>query len=323
MARILITGVNGFVGSHLCDLILKNGYGEISGLTRTKNANLENIAHIKEKINLVVSDITDYHSISKAIAETQPEIIFHLAGQSFVPASWRAPIETMNVNVMGSLNLFEAVRNSGFDPVIQIAGSSEEYGFVTEAELPITEKQELRPLSPYGVSKAAMDLLGYQFNKSYGMKIIRTRAFNHTGPRRGEVFASSDWSKQIAEIEAGKREPVIFVGNLEPRRDFTDVRDMVRAYWLAVQKCKPGEVYNICHESTVQMRETLNTLLSMSKKKIKIEVDQKKLRPSDVPVLYGSCKKFRQQTGWLPEIEFRQTLRDVLNYWREKVGVRA
>jgi len=264
MTRILITGVNGFVGSHLSDLILQNDYGEITGLIRTKNANLENIAHIRDKINLIVSDITDYHSVSKAINEAEPDIIFHLAAQSFVPASWRAPIETMNANVMGSLNLFEAVRNSKVEPRIQIAGSSEEYGFVAESELPITEQQELRPLSPYGVSKAAMDLLGYQYNKSYGLKVIRTRAFNHTGARRGEVFVCSDWSKQIVEIEKGKKKPVMFVGNLEPKRDFTDVRDIVKAYWLAVEKCEPGEVYNICQENTIKRGDILNILLSMT-----------------------------------------------------------
>lgn len=317
--RVLITGINGFVGSHLADYVLDNSLGEVYGTVRGRTANLENIKHIKEKINLVMCDVTDSYSITKIIEDVQPDYIFHLAAQSFVPESWKSPVETINTNIMGSLNVFEAARKSKTDLRIHVAGSSEEYGLVNEDELPIKETNPLRPLSPYGVSKVAMDLLAFQYNRSYGLKTVITRAFNHTGPRRGEVFVSSDWSKQVAEIEAGKKKPVLYVGNLKAKRDFSDVRDVVRAYWLAIEKCSFGEAYNICSEKTIEMSELLKKITSMSKKKIEVKQDPERMRPSDVLVLLGNCKKFRDKTGWKPEIPLEKTLKDLLDYWREKV----
>jgi len=217
------------------------------------------------------------------------------------------------------LNVFEAVRAVNINPVIQIAGSSEEYGLVLPDELPIKETNPLRPLSPYAVSKVGQDFLGYQYYKSYNMNIIRTRAFNHTGPRRGEVFASSNFAKQIVEIEKNKREPVVFVGNLDARRDFTDVRDVVRAYWLATEKCLPGEVYNISSGKALSIKEMLDLLLKISKVKVEIKQDSARMRPSDVNVLLGDNTKFCKQTGWKPEIPFEQTLKDLLEYWRGKI----
>ncbi|MBI5465064.1 GDP-mannose 4,6-dehydratase, partial [Candidatus Gottesmanbacteria bacterium] len=201
----------------------------------------------------------------------------------------------------------------------QIACSSEEYGLVYPNEIPVKEENPLRPQSPYAVSKVAMDYLGYQYFQSYKMKIIRTRGFNHSGPRRGEIFVTSNFAKQIAEIEKGKREPVVEVGNLEAKRDWTDVRDMVRAYLLAVQKGIPGEVYNICSEKTVRVGDMLDMLLKMSKIKVKVRQDSSRMRPSDVPILLGDCTKFRKATGWKPEIPFTKTMEDLLNYWRERV----
>jgi len=185
-------------------------------------------------------------------------------------------------------------------------------------ELPIKETNPLRPLSPYGVSKVAQDKLSYQYHKSYGLKIVVTRSFNHTGPRRGEVFATSNFAKQIAEIEKGK-EPVMWVGNLDARRDFTDVRDVVRAYWLAVEKGEFGEVYNICSEKARTIQEVLDLLLSMTNKNIEVKQDPSRMRPSDVEVLQGDCSKFKKQTGWKPTIPFETTMEDLLNYWRERV----
>ena len=318
--KVLITGINGFAGSHLSDYILENNLAEVHGIVRGRTADMSNLEHIKDKLKLSVCDITDAFSISRTIEEIEPDYIFHLAAQSFVPESWISPIETLNTNIMGSLNLFEAVRKSKKEITVQIAGSSEEYGLVKENEVPIKETNPLRPLSPYGVSKVAMDLLAYQYNQSYGTKIIRTRCFNHTGPRRGDVFVCSDWSKQIAEIETGKKTAEITVGNLEAKRDFSDVRDVVRAYWLAVEKCTPGDVYNICSESTIKMRDILEKLMALSDKKIEIKQDPKKMRPSDVQILLGDCNKFKEKTGWKPEISFDQTLEDTLNYWREKIA---
>lgn len=314
MKRALITGVSGFVGSHLADFLLDKEV-EVYGIIRWRSR-LQNILHLKEKITLVEGDIRDSFSLIKLLKEVEPEYIFHLAAQSFVPTSWSAPAETLETNIIGTVNLLEAVRVSNCDARILIAGSSEEYGMVLPKEIPIKESNPLRPISPYGVSKVAADLLGYQYHQSYSLKIIRTRAFNHTGPRRGEPFVCSNFAKQIVDIERGLKPALIHVGNLKAKRDFTDVRDVVRAYWLSLQKCKFGEVYNICSEKPRIIQSVLDLLLSKSKKKIEVKVDKTRLRPSDVQVLHGDCSKFRNQTGWKPEIPFEQTMEDLLDYWR-------
>lgn len=317
MKKALITGITGFAGSHLAELLLKEGL-EVYGTTRPRSKT-DNIDHIKNRLNLYDADILDSHSLHSIIVKIKPDNIFHLAAQSFVQTSWASPATTMEINIVGSVHLFEAVRRAEINPVIQIACSSEEYGLVYPNELPVKEENPLRPQSPYAVSKVAMDYLGYQYFQSYKMKIIRTRGFNHTGPRRGEIFVTSNFAKQIAEIEKGKKEPVVEVGNLEAKRDWTDVRDMVKAYLLAVQKGKPGEVYNICSEKVVRVGDMLDMLLKMSKVKVKVRQDPARLRPSDVPILLGNCSKFRKATGWKPEIPFEKTMEDLLNYWRERV----
>jgi len=317
MEKALITGITGFVGSHLAEYLLDKNF-DVYGTVRWRSS-LDNIKIIKDKLKLVDTDLRDSHSTEKMIKEVMPDYIFHLAAQSFVPTSWHAPQETFVTNVIGTINLFEAVRNSNIDPKIQVAGSSEEYGMVYENELPITEENPLRPLSPYAVSKVAQDKLSYQYNKSYGLKIVVTRAFNHTGPRRGEPFVTSNFAKQIADIENGKREPIINVGNLAAKRDFTDVRDIVKAYYLSLQECDFGEAYNICSEKTWTIQSILDILLGMSTVKIEVKTDPTRLRPSDVEVLFGDCSKFKKKTGWKPIIPIDKTLSDLLDYWREKV----
>ncbi|MDH4218811.1 MAG: GDP-mannose 4,6-dehydratase [Candidatus Aminicenantes bacterium] len=317
--RILITGITGFAGSHLADYILENHPDvKVFGLIRWRSR-MENILHIKDRIHLIEADLKDMGSLKKCLAGVQPDRIFHLAAQSFVPTSWICPAETFAINALGQINLFEAVLSLGISPKIQIAGSSEEYGLVNADEVPMKETNPLRPLSPYAVSKVAQDLLGWQYYKSYGIKVVRTRGFNHTGPRRGEVFICSNFAKQIVEIEKQKREPIIYVGNLEARRDFTDVRDIVRAYWLCMEKGIEGEVYNIGTGKTYSIKEVLDMLLSLVKVEVKIEVDPLRLRPSDVPVLLSDSSKFRELTGWAPKISFTQSLQDLLEYWRERV----
>jgi GDP-4-dehydro-6-deoxy-D-mannose reductase len=313
--KILITGISGFAGSHLADHFLKIGGHEIHGTIKWRS-NRENIRHIENRIALLECDIKDAFAMKTVIEAVKPDQVYHLAAQSYVPFSWRVPQETIDTNITGELNLFEAVRAVGIDPLIHIAGSSEEYGLVQPDELPITESNPLRPLSPYAVSKVAQDFLGYQYFKSYGMKIVRTRAFNHTGPRRGEVFVTSTFARQLIEIEQGRREPVLHVGNLDAVRDFTDVRDVVRAYALALDKGTPGEVYNIASGSGIKIKDLLGKLVALTKVEIKIEQDPSRLRPSDVQLLTGSSEKFRKATGWKPEIPFDQTLKDLMDYWR-------
>lgn len=313
--RILITGVSGFAGSHLADYFLAQGNHEVFGTIKWRS-NRENIRHIEGKVRLLECDIRDAFAMKAVLEATKPDHIFHLAAQSYVLFSWRVPQETIQTNIIGELNLFEGVRGLKLDPMIHIAGSSEEYGLVHPDELPITESNPLRPLSPYAVSKVAQDLLGYQYFKSYGMRIVRTRAFNHTGPRRGDVFVTSNFAKQLIEIECGKREPVLHVGNLDAVRDFSDVRDVVRAYALALQNGTPGEVYNIASGTGIKIKDLLAKLLELAKVDVKIEQDPARMRPSDVELLTGSAEKFRKDTGWKPEIPFDKTLKDMMDFWR-------
>lgn len=317
--RALITGITGFAGSHLADYLLADHPDvEVYGIYRWRSRR-DNIEHLDERLTLLEADLRDSTSLHHLLDEVRPDYIFHLAAQSFVPSSWRAPAETLTTNIAGQTNLFEAVRALDLDPTIQIACSSEEYGLVLPDEVPIRETNPLRPLSPYAVSKIGQDFLGYQYFQSYGLKVLRTRGFNHTGPRRGSVFVASNFSRQVAAIEAGIQEPVIRVGNLDAVRDFTDVRDMVRAYWLAVTRGRPGEVYNICSGTGITMRELLDRIVAMAQVEVTVETDPERLRPSDVETLIGDSSKFRGDTGWEPRIPFDQTLQDLLDYWRERI----
>ena len=318
MTKLLITGIAGFAGSHLAEYLLKENLGEVHGLIRTYNANQDNIKGIMDQITLHECDLSDAYSTTEVIKKVEPDYVFHLAAQAFVPKSWHAPQETISSNITGTVNLLEAIRKADIDPKIQFAGTSEEYGLVQPEETPITEENELRPMSPYGVSKVSMDHFGCQYHISYGLKVVVTRGFNHTGPRRGHVYVCSDWSKQIAEIEAGKRKPVMFTGNLEAKRDFTDVRNMVRGYYLAADKGKPGERYNIGSGKAYAMKEIQQMLFKMTDVEIENSPDPGRMRPSDVPLLLADYSKMKEATGWEPKIPFEQTLEELLNYWREK-----
>jgi GDP-4-dehydro-6-deoxy-D-mannose reductase len=317
MRRVLVTGVTGFAGSHLVDYMLTRGDCEIYGIQRWRSRT-ENIEHFMDRITLLECDLRDASSTRDTLEKVRPDWIFHLAAQSFVPTSWTAPSESLTTNILGQVNLFEAVRRVKLPCRIQLACSSEEYGMVYPDEVPIRETNPLRPLSPYAVSKVTQDLLGYQYWMSWKVDSVRTRGFNHEGPRRGPVFVASDFAKQIADIERGAKPPVLHVGNLEAKRDFTDVRDMVRGYWLALEKGDSGEVYNLCRGQAWSIREVLDLLLGMTKQKIEVKQDPARLRPSDVPILLGDNSKFVKATGWKLTIPFEQTLRDMLEYWRAR-----
>lgn len=319
MKKVLITGFTGFVGSHLAEHLLSAGGYEIHGLHRWRSR-LENVVHLLDEVELWEGDVTDARAMVSLIERLRPDLIFHLAAQSFVPASWRGPDATLSTNIRGQVNLFEAVLAADLACRVHIAGSSEEYGLVHPDEVPITEDNPLRPLSPYAVSKVTQDLLAYQYGQSYDLDIVRTRGFNHTGPRRGEVFVCSNFARQIARVEAGLQPPVIKVGNLDATRDFSDVRDIVRGYRLALEKGRRGEVYNLCSGQDRRIGDILDQLMALANVKISIEEDPERLRPSDVPILRGSAAKFRADTGWEPRIPFSQTLADLLDFWRELIG---
>ncbi len=323
--KVLITGITGFAGSHLADYTLVHcPDAEVHG-TRRWRSKEDAASHLNGSVTFHECDVTDAHNVYKVIERVKPDKIFHLAAQSYIPASWDSPAETFHTNVIGQCNLLEAIRRlrpGGYDPVVVVAGSSEEYGKVEPEDFPVRETTRLSPLSPYAVSKVAQDFMGYQYWQSYKIRVIRSRAFNHEGPRRGEVFVISNFCKQIAMIEQELQKPVIAVGNLDAIRDFTDVRDMVRAYWLLTEKCQPGDVYNISSGKGWRVGQVLEMLLERSTKKgIKVRTDPQRLRPSDVPILIGDSSKFRRATGWEPTIPFEKTLDDCLNYWRSRVPI--
>jgi len=265
-------------------------------------------------------DLRDLQQTVDLVASSDPDVIFHLAAQSFVPSSFADPWDTLETNIRSQLNILEAVRRVQRPTRVLVIGSNEEYGRPTPEELPVTEASPLRPISPYAVSKVAQDLLGLQYFLAHGMPVVRLRPFNHTGPGRPPRFVVPAFASQIARAEAGLQEPVVRVGNLDAERDFSDVRDIVRAYYLAAMQGEPGEVYNLASGRPRSVRGVLETLLSFSTTEIRVEVDPDLYRPVDTLVIYGSAEKFRRRTGWEPEIPFEQTLLDVLNYWREQVA---
>ncbi len=320
--RVLISGVTGFVGSHLAEFCLDKGclvFG--TGRRRSPLTNVQALLTNK-RFKLMEMELDDARSISSAINSARPDMVFHLAAQSFVPTSFQSPHYTLKVNILGTLTLLESLRewSRGASPMIQIAGSSEEYGLVYQEECPIVETQALRPLSPYGVSKVACDLLGAQYARSYGMQIVRTRAFNHEGARRGKEFVTSNFAYQ-AVLAAARKLSELKVGNLDAVRDFSHVKDVVRAYWLALEKGEPGEVYNICSGKGTTIHQVIDILSCIVGRQLPFSLDRQRLRPSDVPYLVGDCTKFRQQTGWEPELTFEDAMRDLVVYWREHLGL--
>lgn len=317
--RVLITGITGFVGSHLADYILKwHPDVEVHGLKRWRSP-MDNIRHIADKIHLIDGDLRDLSSMLSVIEKARPDWIFHIAAQSYVPYSYSAPADTLTTNTLGTLNLLEAVRLTGGSLKIHICSSSEVYGQVRQADIPIKEDCALRPASPYGVSKIGEDALARMYYDAYQVQTIRSRAFTHTGPRHDAVFCVPSFANQVALIERCRQERVVRVGNLDSVRTFCDVRDMVRAYWLLMEKGEPGEVYNIGGSETMTVGEMLKLMLSMTETGVKTVVDQKLLRPADVTLQIPDCSKFSKLTGWKPAIPFKQTLEDTLNFWRVRV----
>lgn len=305
--RALITGVNGFVGHYLSRYLLEKGY-EVYGTVIEDDIKMDNIKILK--MNLL-----NKQEVNETIEKINPEQIYHLAGQSAVGLSWNNPTLTMSVNINGTINLLDAVRSNNLNTKILIIGSSDEYGIIKPEECPINEEHKLNPNSPYAISKMAQEEISKLYIKSYQMKIIMVRAFNHIGPMQSKNFVVSDFASRIAEIEKGA-DPIIRVGNLEAYRDFTDVRDIVSGYELLMNNGKVGEIYNIGSGKPYKIQQILDVLLSLSKKDIKVELDKNKLRPSDVPIIQCDNSKIKSHINWSPKYNLRDTLKDTLDYWR-------
>ncbi len=308
----------GFAGSHLTDYLLSLEGMEVYGVSLPRDG-AHNIAHVLPRITLRLADLGDAEQTRELLAAVRPDLIFHLAAQASVERAWSNPAETLVNNIAAQANVLAAVAALGLAPRILIVGSADEYGLVRPEELPITEETPLRPLNPYAVSKVAQDYLGYQYHLSHHLHIVRVRPFNHIGPRQGTGFVVPDFAGQIARIEAGQQEPVLRVGNLDAVRDFSDVRDIVRGYYLALERGRPGAVYNLCSGRGHSIREILETLLGLSDATIRVESDPARMRPSDVPILIGDASRFQADTGWAPRYTLEQSLRDVLADWRHRV----
>lgn len=314
--KALITGASGFVGGYLIDCLCENEI-EIF-VTKLPHEKIDS-QNISEN-NIFNLNILDKSEVRNVLLNSTPDYIFHLAAQSSVAQSWKNPTFTMEVNLIGTVNLLDTIRELKINPRILLIGSGEEYGYIKQNEVPINEENCLRPGNPYAVSKAAQSMIGQVYSRAYDMDIIMMKAFNHIGPKQNAVFVVADFCKQIAEIEKGLREPVIKVGNLEAKRDFTDVRDIVRGYLTVMQKGKKGETYNIGTGKAISIQEILDKLLAMSTKDIEIYQDENKIRPTDIPVIEANINKIKRDTGWYPKIDLDKTLSDTLNYWRSMIG---
>jgi GDP-4-dehydro-6-deoxy-D-mannose reductase len=314
--KVLITGIAGFAGSYLAEEVLKKG-DEIFGLCLACES-LKNVEKIRKNLTIFHGDLTEFDRLLKTIKKIKPDQIYHLAALSSVGESFSRPLAMIENNIRGTLYLLEIIRLLDRPIKILVVGSSDVYGIVKPKETPITEDRPLLPVSPYGVSKAAGDLLAYQYFKSYGIYAIRVRSFNHTGPRQRTGFVIPDFASQIAKIEKGLIPPVLKTGNLSSQRDLSDVRDVVKAYVSLMGKGKAGEAYNICSQKAYSIERLLNILCSLSKKRIRTEKDRKRNRPAEIPILLGSNAKIRNTTGWKPKIPIEKTLEDTLEYWRRK-----
>jgi GDP-4-dehydro-6-deoxy-D-mannose reductase len=314
--RALITGVGGFAGSHLSDYLLNQTDWQVSGCVLPG----WDCSHLDRRVACVEVDLRDRPAVRAMLEHSAPEVVFHLAAQSYVPVSWDDPWDTLENNIRAQANLLDGLVKLGAKPRVVVIGSNEEYGLVRPEDLPLSEDSPLRPNSPYAVSKVAQDFLGLSYFQSHKIPVLRVRPFNHIGPRQGASFVVSSFAKQIAMIEAGHQEPVIHVGNLAARRDFTDVRDVVRAYYLVVTQGQPGEVYNIGSGRSRSIQEILDSLVRLCRVAVRVEQDPARMRPSDTPEIRCDAGKLHAATGWEPTIPLEHSLRDVADDWRARIA---
>jgi len=308
--KALITGASGFVGSHLVDYLTTHTDYELFGTSLTEESDTS-------QITWHTIDLRDVGAVQSMITEIKPDFLFHLAGQAFVPASFTDPWDTLENNIKSQVNLLESIRKLDLPCRVLVVSSAHVYGKIAPEENPVNESQPFRPDSPYSVSKVSQDMLALQYHLAYQMPIIRARAFNHIGPRQSPRFALPDFAGQIAAAEVGKHEPIIRVGNLNAERDFTDVRDVVRAYHLMLTEGNAGEAYNVCRGEAFSIRKLLDKLCEQSSVELTIQLDKERIRPLDVPRVVGDSSKLRQDTAWHPTLEIQQSLTDILDYSRQ------
>lgn len=313
MKKALIIGAAGFVGGYLADYLREKQGMEVYV---TKLPQEEFCGNSDRVYNL---DILNIEEIISLLFEARPDSIFHLAAQSSVGVAWKNPLLTIDINIKGSVNVMDAVRELYYKPRILLIGSGEEYGHIEKGETPIREENRLRPGNIYAATKVCQNMIGNIYAQAYDMEVMMVRAFNHIGPTQSPIFVVSDFCRQVAEIEKGIREPVMYVGNLDARRDFTDVRDVVEAYGLLAEYGKPGETYNVGRGEAISIREILEMIIALSDRDIRIEIDKNKLRPVDVPIIEADISKIHSLTGWKPKIPLKQTIEETLNYWRETI----
>jgi GDP-4-dehydro-6-deoxy-D-mannose reductase len=313
--RALLTGITGFAGGHLAQLLVGQGV-QIFGVARNCEKNLP---HLDSNIKLISADMRDAEVVETMLQRIQPDVIYHLAAQAFVPVAWQDPWSTFENNVRPQLNILQAMIRQNSNARLLVITSDQVYGPVRPEYLPVNENAPLQPNNPYGVSKVAQDIVGLQYHLSHGLDVLRVRPFNHIGPRQSPSFVTANFAKQIAEIEANLSDPVIYVGNLEAKRDFTNVQDVVRAYTLIVKHGTAGDVYNVGSGQAYSIQYMLDVLLSYSQCEINIKQDPTRMRPSDVAVIYADNSKLQTNTGWQPVYSFEESLKQVLDYWRQQV----
>ena len=315
--RVLITGISGFAGSHLADTCLAQG-AEVWGLTQAPGPH-PNLAHLGDHVQLHVANITDEAGMHAALAAIKPDRIFHLAAQAHVPTAWSDPAATLTTNILGQLNVILAMQQHVPEARLLVVSSSNVYGMVDEKDLPVSETTPFRPADPYAVSKVGQDMLALQYWQSHGLPIVRVRPFNHIGPRQAPDFVIARFAQQLAQMEAGAIPPTLKVGNMSAKRDFTDVRDVAHAYWLALDKGTPGAVYTIGSGAARSIDEMLQIMLGLTQVNVAVETDPALFRPGDLPILQADPRAIQEQTGWRAEIPLEQTLEETLDYWRDRV----
>ncbi|MEW6509319.1 MAG: GDP-mannose 4,6-dehydratase [Bacteroidota bacterium] len=319
--RVLVTGIDGFVGSHAAEFLLAAGNIEVHGTVLDPGAG-RNLAHLRDRVHLHQADVVDQARIAMLFAAIRPDRVIHLAGQAYVPTSRKDPAGTVRVNVMGGVAILEAARlfqeQTGTDIRILLVSSGETYG--ANPPPPVTEDHPLRPLNPYAASKACLDLIGREYRRSFGMRVTVARPFNHAGPRQSPIFVASDFGRQFASIAEGIAEPTIRAGNLEARRDFTDVRDVVRAYWVILGDTSDHDVFNVCSGQVFAVGEVIRMYEDVTGIRVKVRSEPVRARPHDIPYLAGDFSRLREATGWSPTIPLQQTLADVFAYWRAEIA---